>query len=480
MSVIKQNGDIMKIIIFGTGVFYAYRQDVFLEDEIVAFIDNDKNKWYQEIDNIPVLPPNHIKEVSYDKIVVMSRQKEEIKVQLIKEFEVDEALILDFNGYCEFCARVRDSCEMIIHYKKNCFYLNKNKTKVLIITYALNYGGGSLAAFYAALALKEKGFNVVIVSRKADKRLIDEMTNKGVTIITQELLDWSAWEQIRWIEQFDYIIVNTLQLGRIIKEVICKKPVFWWIHESKIEYEYLDKSLIESIDNINVNTYVVSEVAFQTFRQYFHKINAHILHYGIPDNGFNNTCFSINGKLIFAVIGGIIPIKGQDVFLRAIESLVQEERDKSEFWIIGASSPENQYGNSVLKKAESMPEVKWLGELNREEIERIYMNIDVVVVPSRQETMSIVMTEAFMYRKVGIASNVIGMAKYIEHEENGLIFENENVSDLAKKISWVLNNRSKLSVIGGKARQTYDRYFNLRVFGDKLEKIIRRDVKRIV
>ncbi|WP_349946609.1 glycosyltransferase family 4 protein [Lacrimispora sp. BS-2] len=462
----------MKILVFGAGVFFVNRKDILSKEEIIAFIDNDVNKWNKRIDNIPIVPPSHIKEFSYDKIIVLSRQVEAIKMQLIKEFAIDEALILDFDRYCEYRVKNQVLCELKVYYQKKQNLFSKNKKRVLIIANVLNYGGASLAAFYAILALREKGIDAVIVARKADKRLIYEMTNKGVPVFIQELIGYCVWEQISWIEQFNYIIVNTLQLGRIIKELIYRKPVLWWIHESRIEYEYLDKGIIESLDSMNIETYVVSDVAFRTFRQYFHKINANILHYGIPDNSYASIRFATGVKTVFAVIGAIAFIKAQDIFLQAIMQLTQEERNKSEFWLIGACPPENQYGTSVLKQAGTIPEVKWLGELNREEIEKVYKSIDVVVVPSRQETMSIVMTEAFMYGKVGIASNAIGMAKYIEDEENGLIFENENANDLLKKMSWVLNNKSKLNSISKKARLIYEKHFTLEVFGDRLKTII--------
>lgn len=462
----------MKIVVFGTGSFFINRQDTLSKEEIIAFADNDKDKWTKKIDNIPIVSPDQIKEFPYNKIIIMSRKKEEIKRQLIIDFGLAETSILDFEEYCDYYLRCRDLCELVMHYKGSSCYFGKSKTKVLIITYALNYNGGSLAAFYAALALKSRGFDVVIAARKSDKRLIDEITNEGVAIFIQELIDYCSWEQVSWIEQFDYVIVNTLQLGRILKELIHRKPVLWWIHESKIEYEYLDKDIIEYLDNINLEPYVVSDVALRTFRQYFHKVSARILHYGIPDNGFRSTTLSTRDKIVFAVIGSISPIKAQDIFLEAITQLTQEERDNSEFWLIGICQRENQYGNSILKQVEMIPEVRWLGELNREEIEKVYKNIDVVVVPSRQETMSIVMTEAFMYGKIGIASNVIGISKYIKDKENGLIFESENAKDLTGKMSWVLKNQEKCNSMSVKARKTFERFFTLKVFGERLETII--------
>jgi len=464
----------MRIIIFGTGAYYFKMQELFNKEEIVAFIDNDKNKWNKKINNIQIFPPSYINGFSYDIIVIMARQKDIMIKQLINEFGIEESLILDYESYCEYSVKNKASCELITHYRENSVCINKNKKKILILTYMLNYTGSSLAAFYAALALIEKEYDVSIATWKVDTGFVNEITKKGVTVYIQELIEFCAWEQISWIEQFDFVIINTLPILRIIKELINRIPIMWWIHESKIEYEYLDKRIIEYIDNLNIETYVVSDVALRTFHQYFNRLNANVLHYGIPDKGYDNTQFIKREKLVFAVIGGISSVKAQDIILQAIMHLTQEDRNKCEVWLIGVCPTESKFGLSVLKQVEMIPEVRWLGELNREEIEKIYKKIDVVVVPSRQETLSIVATEAFMYGKILIASNVVGIVKYIEHKKNGCIFENENVADLTEKISWVLNNKNSLKSISLRARQTYNEHFTLDIFGERLEEIIRK------
>lgn len=462
----------MRIIIFGIGAYFFKMQEVFDKEDIVAFIDNDKNKWNRRINNIQIFSPSYINGFSYDKIVVMAKQKDGIIRQLINEFGIEESLIFDYESYCEYCAKNKALCELVVNYSRNPVCINKNKKKILIITYILNYTGSSLAAFYAASALIEKEYDVAIATSKADNGFVNEITKKGVTVYTQELIEFCTWEQISWIEQFDFVIINTLPILRIIKELISRIPIMWWIHESKIEYENLDKSIIEYIDNLEIETYVVSDVALHTFHQYFNILNANILHYGIPDKGYDDNQFTKREKLIFAVIGGITSVKAQDIMLQAIIHLTQEELNKSEFWLIGVCPTESQFGLSVLRQVEMIPEVKWMGELNREELEKVYKSIDVVVVPSRQETLSIVATEALMYGKILIVSNVVGIAKYIEHKKNGYIFENENVADLTEKISWVLNNKNNLKSISLRARQTYDEYFTLDIFEERLEEII--------
>ena len=230
----------MRIIIFGTGAFFMNRKDAFSSDEIVTFIDNDKDKWKKKINNIPTVSPRYINDFSYDKIIVMSRQKDIMIKQLINEFGVEESTILDYESYCEYTAKKKKIFKLVTHYKTNYICNNKNKKKILIITYLLNYSGSSLAAFYAALTLIEKGYDVALATGKADDRFVNEIVKTGVTVYIQELLEFCKWEQISWIQEFDMVILNTLPILRIINTLINHKPIVWWIHESKIEYEYLD------------------------------------------------------------------------------------------------------------------------------------------------------------------------------------------------------------------------------------------------
>ena len=63
------------------------------------------------------------------------------------------------------------------------------------------------------------------------------------------------------------------------------------------------------------------------------------------------------------------------------------------------------------------------------------------VLPSRTEAMGRVLLEAMACKKPIIASNVGGIPEIIKDGYNGLLFESENVDDLAEKIRLVLSNK---------------------------------------
>lgn len=64
------------------------------------------------------------------------------------------------------------------------------------------------------------------------------------------------------------------------------------------------------------------------------------------------------------------------------------------------------------------------------------------ILPSRSEAMGRVLLEAMASKKPIIASNVDGIPTYIKHGYNGLLFESENVDDLAEKMRMIMGNES--------------------------------------
>ena len=123
--------------------------------------------------------------------------------------------------------------------------------------------------------------------------------------------------------------------------------------------------------------------------------------------------------------------------------------------------------------------VKLLGSLNRREMRKAFSEIDVIVSTSRADTMSIVLTEGMMYGKICISSNSTGMARYIKDGENGFVFESENVEAAYKKMKWVFLHREELDNVRKMARLTYEKFFSMEAFGDRLEKELNETEKMV-
>jgi glycosyltransferase involved in cell wall biosynthesis len=95
--------------------------------------------------------------------------------------------------------------------------------------------------------------------------------------------------------------------------------------------------------------------------------------------------------------------------------------------------------------------VKFAGFVPRSDVPTYYHMSDIVVIPSIfPETFGIVLTEAWMSKKIVIGSRISTLGLRIRDGENGFLVEPNNSQDLAKKMLYVLKNYKKLKHIGEK------------------------------
>jgi glycosyltransferase involved in cell wall biosynthesis len=88
--------------------------------------------------------------------------------------------------------------------------------------------------------------------------------------------------------------------------------------------------------------------------------------------------------------------------------------------------------------------IEWLGALNRTEALREYQACDFLVMPSRLETLSMVILEALACGKPVLATDCGGPADLI-NPENGLLVRPGNSLELAEAIELMLQNHANYS-----------------------------------
>lgn len=458
----------MRIIVFGVGrVYQDNKKYISVTDEIVAFVDNNDSLCGLQIDGITVHRPDDILNLSFDKIVMMSIYAFEMQQQLLKLGCRRE----DMLHYKEYIDRQWEGKMQVMFPVGNRW--NRGE-RCLIITTVLGYNGGTLAAIYAAKALQQKGYDVVIAAPEGDPVFVDEMYRQGICFIFYKNLSHGKVEELYWVRDFNYVIVNTLQMSCCAFEIAKTRKVILWLHEPLEMYHHINfwkKEMEEGTHRESVSVYAVSSIARKYFSQRYAVDSIKLLPYGIPDE----MCLrpiNQNKNLTFAVVGPLKEGKGQDILLEALGRIGMEINDKYSFLIIGKIS-DSDYGRSIKEKVSRFPNVQMTGECTRKEMAQYYQKVDVVVIPSREETMSIVATEAMMLGKPFIISDTSGMVDYVEEYVNGLRFVSGDAEELAKKILWCIENRNELEVIGKHARKTYEKFFSMGIFGENLEAAIK-------
>jgi glycosyltransferase involved in cell wall biosynthesis len=165
------------------------------------------------------------------------------------------------------------------------------------------------------------------------------------------------------------------------------------------------------------------------------------LDYGFDLQRLQNRERVTNEPFTFGYIGTHIPAKGIQHLIPAFGLL----KGNCRLRIWGRYRPQNTDGLKIIEKMLStykQSQINWLPEYSNEDIVRdVFNHVDCIVVPSIWvENSPLVIHEALQLRIPVITANVGGMAEYVGHEKNGLLFEHRNINSLADQMQRMLDN----------------------------------------
>lgn len=462
----------MKLVVFGTGKLYQRYKSYFLKDNhrIIAFLDNNPDMWGKHMDGVQIYNPIDVMKMDFEMIILMSLKENEMYEQLLKIGIEENKLCF----YEQFIA-LENKGKLFFY---GDFPETAAKNKIVILSVALNYNGGTFAAIYAAMALQRKGYDVLLAAPDVNPVLKEEILQQGIRIAICPSLPYIQAEDIPWINECCAVIVNVFQMLQCACEVSKVKPVLWWIHEPKDLFPSIiakckEYAAVEKMMHIKI--YAVAQIPKNNFNFYFGDVIKDTLAYGIPDVSLGKNKITVKEKIIFAIIGLVCERKAQINFVEAVKKLCDVDRKRAEFWIVGMIG-DNEYSNTIRAMAAQCPDIKILGEYSRHEMEKAYSDIDVVVCPSLEDPLPIVMTEAMMYGKICVASDATGTADYIIDGINGFICRAGDADSLSQKMSWIINHKEDMPQIGKKARKIYEDNFSIESFGSRLEKAVNETI----
>lgn len=462
---------ITNVVIFGTGLFYSRRKhNLPKQTNIIAFIDNDITMQGKSIDDIFVFAPNAVLELDFDMIILASNSAIQMRNQLILMGVSKEKIIF----WEQFVSSKSHGIIMKYEIDQGKKEQKQKKQKVLILVPIINYAGGFMTALYAALALKSKGYYIVIAAPTANNETLLEANDYGINIWICPALPYIEEVEMKWIQKFDFVLVNSLQNMMCVDKINSRKGVIWWIHEHSRQYKDIIEQYGCDIDFTKFNynsTLAVSKIAKNNFLKYYPKHKISILTLGLPD--FYIKPNYTHKKIIFTIIGNISELKNQKELVNAIKRLPPEEISKIECWIIGRDGGK-KYREELEEIIYNIEQIKIVGEKSRKEMERIFQHVDVVVCTSLEETMSISIIEGLMNKKICITNNNTGIAEFIRDNVNGFVYEVDKPDDLVNKLKFVIHNFKSIDRIRIEARKTYEEFFSMEIFSESLEKVFNK------
>lgn len=341
--------------------------------------------------------------------------------------------------------------------------------RIALLSHVMARNGAPMALLLAAKVLREAGFAVDAFSIVKGP-MIAEFEALGIPVTVEPALQAPLADQ-PWYQDYDLIIANTAVMAGCFRKPLTSTPVIWWLHESpsSLKWIRLSREIMQGLFPDNVTTLGVSEAANRAI----HALAPDWPIAGCIPLGVEDVCRNTqprqrksDGKLVFLQVGSIERNKGQDVFLRALERLSTEERNNCDILMIGESgnSTDADYQDTLTELLSRCPEVRQMGFLSHEKLLAMYEDVDVLVVPSWEESFSLVALEAMMMGVLCLISDSAGVASYLKDGKDGLIFPCGDSAALADKMRWLLSNEGECKRIGVMARELYEDKFSMAIF----------------
>ncbi|MGN0145016.1 MAG: glycosyltransferase family 4 protein [Clostridium sp.] len=155
-----------------------------------------------------------------------------------------------------------------------------------------------------------------------------------------------------------------------------------------------------------------------------------------------------------AFIARLVPEKGLHYLIEAYKKL---DTDKK-LVISGGSSNSNDYKNQVVEMAGDDERILFTDFIQGEELEEIYSNAYIYVLPSDVEGMAISLLEAMSYGNCCLVSDIPENMEVVE--DKAVSFKKGNVDDLREKLEFLLNNEEYVKRYKSLSREYICRKYN--------------------
>jgi len=131
----------------------------------------------------------------------------------------------------------------------------------------------------------------------------------------------------------------------------------------------------------------------------------------------------------------------------------------------------------IVKELGLKDHIIFISSINPELMPSYYAGIDILCVPSYNETFGMVYLETMAAGKIAIAGNSGGPQNYIKHNKSGFLVDMENINELADVLGKLLTNKIDLKRIQIEAQKTASN-FSYNKMGENIEKIYLKLLKK--
>jgi len=242
-------------------------------------------------------------------------------------------------------------------------------------------------------------------------------------------------------------IISIFHCQVFLRGNILVKIINWFLNFSmKIQLNLSDKIVVYTKDYINSLSY---------FKKLINKTVDILppIEKSVIDKKYLNKLLKLKGnKIWIGYAGRISSEKGLEYLIDAVRNIVIPAKTGIRIIFAGPYGKdvagENSYYNKILLLLKEYEiDYLFLGNLTAEQLSSFYKSINLLVLPSinQTEAFGMVQAEAMIAGTPVITSNLPGVRISIRLTKMGIIVETKNVEQISQAIEELINNKNKFS-----------------------------------
>ncbi|OGS44976.1 MAG: hypothetical protein A2539_04685 [Elusimicrobia bacterium RIFOXYD2_FULL_34_15] len=327
-----------------------------------------------------------------------------------------------------------------------------NKPKIFHLITSLNIGGTEQYLLTILTNLKDK-YDFSVGYLKENGEIGKEIENLKIPV-----KKFSFFELIKYLKENKINIIHTHLyraniVGRIAGKIAgtptiisSQRSIDGW---KKFYHVWLDTITSKSCNLIIANSEYAKNILI--IRENISENKIKVVYNGIPTgniSGVQHPPFNINNPII-GYIGRLHNEKGV-YLIPEIAKIVIEKNPKIKFFIVGDGHEMNSLKLKIEKyKLNNSVEFHGWDRI----LGNIYHKIDILLLPSEEESLPQAALEAMSFGIPVIASDVGGVSELVEDEKTGLLIKNRAPEEFANKIISLTENNYIFSYYSGNSKE---------------------------
>jgi GT2 family glycosyltransferase len=338
---------------------------------------------------------------------------------------------------------------------------------VLLLTHDLTESGAPRVLLEMAKALVATGHFVVAAS-PLDGEIRAAFQAAGVTVIVDERVLTGASSVRDFGKDFDLVIANTAATWADVLRLSDVVDVFWYIHEISLLHELADRhpNFSRALQRAS-RVWAGSKLAADQLASLGRK--SLVLEYGIPEclpSLPKNRTNSADRPLRLSVFASYEPRKGQDLLAEAFAGLKSGLNADCRLSLYGRVLDPN-FHRKLQRNVENDGRIFVHENLSHAEYFNALFESDLVIVPSRDDTLPLVSLNALSAGIPLVCTRTTGTSAYIEDGVSGFIAHEASVAGLRDALERALSAKDRWPDIAASGRTVFDHHFSSERFAER-------------